>query len=609
MKHLKKLSKAFLVVSFVVTLFSFLAPTENAEEVIIQVEPGWYWTSNFTLVKHESQLVPALAVFNGQLHMVHKGSGYNLYHSYYDGILWSEAERISNHPSQTGPGLAFYNGLLHMVHLDSKSSSIYHSTFDGISWSSQVKVLACSSSASPAIVAFDNQLHMVYKSDASPDIHHSTYNGSLWTDHGAIPDHGTNAAPVLAVFGNYLHMVYPGRDANDLWHSIYNGSVWSQGVKVLDYTTQFPPSLAECNGELHMVHKGELTNEIYHSSYNGTSWSARGTIPDQTTGTSPVIASFNGPMHIVYGDEGSNDLFESLYMAKVCLIPAYQPDFWNYYMEILRNNNCYNYSNNKRTDTFAQPGRAAGQKYTSLTCPAVEVAAIADGILKLEGDNCLNGENKIALVVAPDFDYHWYRMDSNGYWSHKPGGTSATNLDNSGNIITNPEIADRGNYTDFCGYFCTCSSDIQGIGHEIISLMITAEEAAEEPIRDGLKVTVMIYSGRPNPTYLVPAGEKRKQEMIMGFFAPLETDCNFKKETVIPSILGYKGILVEKTGDCKTFPYDRVYIYKENIETHADKVEGKQFMLDGGLNLEDYFLRLALEEGVISKEMLQKLRR
>jgi hypothetical protein len=54
-------------------------------------------------------------------------------------------------------------------------------------------------------------------------------------------------------------------------------------------------------------------------------------------------------------------------------------------------------------------------------------------------------------------DYHWYRLDNNCFWSHKPGSTDARNVDASGNPITNPEAANRDygtlNYTDFCGYF------------------------------------------------------------------------------------------------------------------------------------------------------------
>lgn len=592
-----KFFKFFLIVSFAVTLLSFLTLTANAQD-------PWYWTPNLIVPDQASKAAPGLAVFNGQLHMTHPSSrSNNMYHSYYDGILWTEDSRISSHSSSVAPSLAVYDGELHMVHLDSKSTSIYHSTYDGNSWSSRVKVLNYSSGTSPVVATFDGQLHMLHKSDTSTGIYHATYNGTSWTDHGIITGHSTQAAPALAVYGGYLHMVHLGSAANDLWHSFYNGISWSSNVQVLSYTTQLSPALAECNGELHMVHKGETTTDIYHSSYNGTSWTDRGIIPNQATSISPAIAAYNGPMHIIHPEAGSTDLYESFYLAQTCAVPAYQPDFWNFYTDILRRNNCYNYSNNKRTDTFAQPGKASGQMYTALTCPEVENGAISDGLTPFAG-SCPSGENKIALVVAPDFDYHWYRMDTNGLWSHKPGGTNATNLDNSGNIITDPETADRGNYTDFCGYFCTCSDDIQGIGHEVIRSAPAAEAAVEEAV-NGLKVTVMLYSGRPNPTFLVTAADNGKKEAIMQFFAAMETDCDFEEATVIPSLLGYNGISVEKLGEVKSFPYDRLTIYKENIETYAGKAEGKQFMRDGGRHLEEFLIQLAVEKGAVSKEMLK----
>ena len=41
-------------------------------------------------------------------------------------------------------------------------------------------------------------------------------------------------------------------------------------------------------------------------------------------------------------------------------------------------------------------------------------------------------------------DYHWYRLDNNGDWSHKPGQTPATNLDGDGNRIRDPRNAANG---------------------------------------------------------------------------------------------------------------------------------------------------------------------
>lgn len=70
---------------------------------------------------------------------------------------------------------------------------------------------------------------------------------------------------------------------------------------------------------------------------------------------------------------------------------------------------------------------------------------------------CPAGTYKVALVLTPSNvllpDYHWYRQDADGMWSHKQGTTPVKRTDESGNLITDPQIADRGRYTVFVGYF------------------------------------------------------------------------------------------------------------------------------------------------------------
>jgi hypothetical protein len=94
-------------------------------------------------------------------------------------------------------------------------------------------------------------------------------------------------------------------------------------------------------------------------------------------------------------------------------------------------------------------------------------------IARLLGDNpglkmttfetkCPAHTSKISLVVDPDEDYHFYRQDKNGMWSHKPGGTEVTNKDATGRLIYDPGLAARNYTTDdstldydtSCGYFC-----------------------------------------------------------------------------------------------------------------------------------------------------------
>lgn len=137
--------------------------------------------------------------------------------------------------------------------------------------------------------------------------------------------------------------------------------------------------------------------------------------------------------------------------------PAYDPAWWNNNQVRLTQNNCYNYANNQATNTFAQPGRASGVPMAGMSCAGVQPSATADGLV---AHNNFSDETPgwyVALVIWPGMDFHWYRQDSNGCWSHKPGSTPVINTDNSGNTITDPATCDRGNYTSFCTYMITNS--------------------------------------------------------------------------------------------------------------------------------------------------------
>ncbi len=136
-------------------------------------------------------------------------------------------------------------------------------------------------------------------------------------------------------------------------------------------------------------------------------------------------------------------------------VREYDPDHWNDPAHVFRNN-CYNYATNLRTGTRAQAGWAGGVELHTFSCDEVSNAALKDGAKK-RGDCCKDEEKPrwfMALVRDPvKDDFHWYRLHAEGFWGHKPGRMSATNLDNSKRIVHNPEFCDRGSYTEFCGYF------------------------------------------------------------------------------------------------------------------------------------------------------------
>ncbi len=80
-------------------------------------------------------------------------------------------------------------------------------------------------------------------------------------------------------------------------------------------------------------------------------------------------------------------------------------------------------------------------------------------------DICPLGSYKVALVIGEypinnnetGYDYHWYRQDSDGLWSHKRGGSPVTRIDSATRYIIDPELASRNypdcNYSTFVGFF------------------------------------------------------------------------------------------------------------------------------------------------------------
>jgi len=75
---------------------------------------------------------------------------------------------------------------------------------------------------------------------------------------------------------------------------------------------------------------------------------------------------------------------------------------------------------------------------------------------------CPVGFSKIAMVAHPGEDYHFYRQDKDGFWSHKDGMNKVKRYDAKGRLITNPQTAARDyrpkgsflNYKDFCNFYC-----------------------------------------------------------------------------------------------------------------------------------------------------------
>lgn len=184
-------------------------------------------------------------------------------------------------------------------------------------------------------------------------------------------------------------------------------------------------------------------------------------------------------------------------------MPTFEPARWNDNDGIQRRNNCYDYCRDMITNEFTQPGRNHGIELEDepYECREVGDAAETEGVRRIaEEGACDRGEGcwQVALVIDPDeepeeSDFHWYRQDDDGTWSHKPGKTAARNVDDSGNTIDDPQECDRGSYDVFCGFFCVCPAE--GEGEESESTVTMAETG-----RGGVTAEMLLYSGREDPS-------------------------------------------------------------------------------------------------------------
>tara|TARA_Y100000817_G_C16819458_1_gene528207 strand:+ start:812 stop:1375 length:564 start_codon:yes stop_codon:yes gene_type:complete len=154
-----------------------------------------------------------------------------------------------------------------------------------------------------------------------------------------------------------------------------------------------------------------------------------------------------------------------------CDSPIYDKEYWDNLKDETNNTNCYSYAFNRmeyNQERKLQPGELSSGKFKEYTCSNL-LSKIKDDhkeIYKTDNiDKIPCNYYKIALVIdnnGKHDDYHFYRKDNNGTWSHKQGTNKITNIDASGNKIFDPQYADRNydkedndkyNYNKFCGYF------------------------------------------------------------------------------------------------------------------------------------------------------------
>tara|TARA_B100001094_G_C18027785_1_gene718494 strand:+ start:477 stop:1013 length:537 start_codon:yes stop_codon:yes gene_type:complete len=154
-----------------------------------------------------------------------------------------------------------------------------------------------------------------------------------------------------------------------------------------------------------------------------------------------------------------------------CNGPLWEPKVWDDLNEIPHlKTNCYSYAFNyiDYGGSKLQPGELSSGEFKEYTCENIFQKMKEDykGIQKSyfkEDLDCSRYQIALAIdTITGDDDFHFYRKDTNNYWSHKTGTNNVSMVDASGDLIINPEYCDRDyhkldkddhNYNLFCGYY------------------------------------------------------------------------------------------------------------------------------------------------------------
>lgn len=150
--------------------------------------------------------------------------------------------------------------------------------------------------------------------------------------------------------------------------------------------------------------------------------------------------------------------------------PSYNPNRWNNKKNIRKTHNCYAYVMdivNERFKGKPQPGYRSGYHHMSdddiRSCDKLMERVASDNpsvIPSTFSSRCPKGYRKgyAAVDTSDNPDYHFYRLDNTGVWSHKPGSTDVRSDNFDGKIILRPDKAKRESdshvYDTSCGYFC-----------------------------------------------------------------------------------------------------------------------------------------------------------
>lgn len=137
----------------------------------------------------------------------------------------------------------------------------------------------------------------------------------------------------------------------------------------------------------------------------------------------------------------------------------------------------------------------------------------------------------------------------------------------------------------------------------IITIGVPAVIQANEYKGKRLLVEILIFSGRENPTYYITDAEQIEE--IVKKYGKKTVTRSFDQETVTPSILGYRGIVIYNIDGIAGLP-ETIIIYNNKMEILKPTRSGRQeksFAVEQTDSMETMLIDKALEQNALDSEL------
>ena len=148
-------------------------------------------------------------------------------------------------------------------------------------------------------------------------------------------------------------------------------------------------------------------------------------------------------------------------------------------------------------------------------------------------------------------------------------------------------------------FFITCGLLIATV---LVTGVLRSDDVALAQEK-GITVRVLLFSGRPDPTYVL--SDSQLIEKLKAELAEAKRLDSYDRESVIPANIGYKGILVSNPEKRAGLPV-RFAVYKGTIELMDGQ---KRFLEDKGGAIEKMLMDEAIRKGVIEDVILKRMKK